>query len=167
MALPLMISLLWFSTYQKAIPLVRRIMLVFVVLILINNTYINTRLFYASKTSWEADKYMANRIAERIYRLDPTTDNGMIKVAFIGDYQHPENNLFYQSEVFGASFFYWDAGSPVRKLVLLKTIGINDFVVANKADYTYLSGEISKMPVWPQKGSVAIMDDIVFVKLSE
>ncbi len=166
MPLALMIGMLWFLVYRKAGPFFRRILLLFVVLILINNAYINTRLFFASKTAWEADKAMAHRIAERIYKLNPKIEDGTIRVAFIGDYQPTENHLFLKSEVFGASFFHWDTGLNWRKFLLLKTLGYNEFIEATpqKDDYFDL---VDNMPAWPHIGSVALYEDIVVVKLSD
>jgi hypothetical protein len=167
MSLPLMIALLWFATYQKAGAIIRRMMLVAVVLIFINNTYINTRLFYASQTAWAADKVMAASIAERVYQLNPITKNEKISIAFIGDYKHKENHLFFQSNVFGTSFFNWDTDQSFRKFALMKTMGFNNFVEANIHEYQKHYDEIAKMPTWPLQGSVVLIKGLVIVKLSQ
>ena len=167
MSLPLMIAMLWFSTYQRAGKLARRLMLLSVILILVNNSYINTRLFYASNTSWESDKALAHRIAERINSLNPKHKNGLIQVAFVGDLEQSQNQLFLKSEVFGASFFNWEPGDSVRKFVLMKIVGHSNFTNPSQSDYEYLFDEISRMPFWPDNGSVKLFDDIVVVKFSE
>jgi uncharacterized membrane protein YqhA len=167
MSLPVMIAILWFSTYQRAGKLVRRVMLLIVIFILINNSFINTRLFYASNTSWEADKALAHRIAERINSLDSKHKNGLIQVAFVGDLQQSQNQLFLKSDVFGASFFNWEAGDPRRTFALMKIVGHSNFTNPSQSDYGLLFDEISKMPSWPDNGSVKLFDDIVVVKFSE
>jgi hypothetical protein len=167
MSLPLMIAMLWFLTYQRVGKLARRVMLLMVIFILINNSYINTRLFYASNTSWESDKALAHRIAERINSLNPKHKNGLIQVAFVGDLEQSQNQLFLKSEVFGASFFNWEPGDLRRKFALLKIVGHSNFTNPSQSDYECLFDEISKMPSWPDNGSVKLFDDIVVVKLSE
>jgi len=167
MSLPLMIAMLWFFAYQRSGALMRRGMLFLVLIILINNTYINTRLFYSSATTWEADKTMAHSIAERIYRLNPKTENGVIRVAFIGDYEHPENHLFFRSNVFGSSFFHQDSGNTDRIFALLKTVGVQNFEKPERMDFAEYRNEIAKMPAWPFDGAIAEVDGIVVVKLSD
>jgi hypothetical protein len=74
--------------------------------------------------------------------------------------------LFLTSNVFGASFFSWDTGLNWRKVLLMKTLGYNEFIEATpqKDDYFDL---VDNMPAWPHIGSVALYDDIVVVKLSD
>lgn len=167
MAFPLMLGLLWAFGYDYSARWFKNLMLLFAFYILINNTFINTRLFYASKVSWEADRNMAVRISNRIYDLDLPENKSTIPVVFVGSYQHPSNVLFLRSDIHGASFFMWDNGASYRIRAFFKTLGITNL---NIIDYSYaqhLSGEISKMPSWPDKGSVKMIENIIIVKLSE
>jgi hypothetical protein len=167
LGLPLMIALLWLFVYRSAGKVLKGILVAGVIIIFLNNTQINTRLFFSSYVSWQADRDMANRITERIYSLDPPETNGLVKVAFIGSYKHPKNTFFIQSDVFGASFFGWDNGNPGRINSFFKTLGINNLEMAEITHSEELDKQIVQMPEWPSKGSVKLIDDVVFVKLSE
>lgn len=167
LGLPLMISLLWLFVYRSAGKVLRGFLVVGAIIILLNNTHINTRLFFSGYVSWQADRDMANRIIERIYNLDPPEKNGLVKVTFIGSYQHPRNTLFVQSDVFGASFFGWDNGNSDRIRNLFKTLGVNNIQMVSIKHTDKLDEQIELMPEWPSKGSVKLVDNVVFVKLSD
>ena len=167
MSFPLMIGILWWITYQQSGSILRKIMLLAAIVLIINNTYNNTRLFYATHTSWQADRDIANRIIERAYALDPPKVDGCINFVFIGHYHHTSNRLFIKSDVHGASFFEWDMGVPERMNFLFKTMGINEIQVVSKEQVNNIGYELKLMPCWPEKGSVALFDGIVVVKLSE
>lgn len=111
---------------------------------------------------------MANRIIERIYTLDLPVGKEKIPIAFIGKYQFEENQLFLKTkDVFGASFFEWDNGNPYRMNLLFKTVGENNFEVVLPDENNQLLMKSKEMPCWPYNGSVAYMEDVVVVKLSE
>jgi hypothetical protein len=163
----LMIALLWLTEYRQAGAFLRRLMFLFALLILINNTWINTRFFYATYTSWQADRDIATRIIERIYQLDPHKNQGEIKVAFSGNYAHQQNELFFKSETHGASFFEWNPGEPYRISPFFKTTGVNEIKTVSLNLLKDYKSEIEVMPSWPDYGSVKLFDDIVVVKFSE
>lgn len=165
MALPLMIALLWLFTYQQAGSFLRKILLVAAITVLINNTYLNTRLFYSTYVTWQADRDLANRIIERIYNLDPPLVNGKIQVAFVGYKHRKANDLFFNSEIHGASFFEWGFGHPGRINDLFRTNGIEELNPI--FGFEGIKANIKSMPAWPSKGSVGLVDNIVIVKLSE
>lgn len=167
MSLAMMTAILWLLVYRHAGAILRRIMVVAAFIILINNTHINTRLFYSSYVSWQADREMANRIIERVHSLDPHSKNDKIQIAFVGGYQHPSNELFVQSDVHGASFFGWDGGNPWRIRDFFRTIGVNELNIVQYENLGYLKEKIEAMPAWPAKGSVKLIDNIVIVKLSD
>jgi hypothetical protein len=165
--LTLMIALLWLTEYRQAGAFLRRLMFLVALLILINNTWINTRFFYATYTSWQADRDIATRIIERIYQLDPPKTDGKIKVAFSGNYSHPQNELFFKSETHGASFFEWNPGDPYRISPFFKTTGVSELNTVSLDLLKDHNAEIEAMPSWPNYGSVKLFDDIVLVKFSE
>jgi hypothetical protein len=166
MAYPLMMAAVWLIVYRAVPSYLQKIILVAAFLVLINNTFINTRLFYAAHTSWQADRDMANRIVERIYSLDPPAKNGRIKVAFIGMYRHDSNELFFHKDTHGASFFSWNQGVPGRMKSLLRTAGINTIDIVHAGELSNYTDIIANMSGWPDKGAVKVHEDIVFVKLS-
>jgi len=167
MSLAMMTAILWVLVYRHAGSILRRIMVVAAFIVLINNTYINTRLFYSSYVSWQADRDMANRIIERVYNLDPPVKNGKIQISFVGNYNHPKNELFVQSDVHGASFFGWDGGNPWRMRDFFRTVGINELNIVLYENLGFMNAKIEAMPKWPSKGSVKLIDNIVIIKLSD
>lgn len=167
MAFPLMLGLLWAFSYRQSAKWLRSLMLVFTFYILINNTYTNTRLFYASKVSWEADRNMAVRITSRIYDLELPDKEEQIKVVFTGSYQHPPDVLFIRSDIHGSSFFNWDHGASYRIREFFKTLGIHDLKIIDYSRLQHLTPAVNEMPAWPAPGSVKLVGGIVIVKLSE
>jgi len=166
MSLPLMTGMLGFFVFSQSGKRLRKLMLFIIFALLINNTYINTRLFYSSYVSWQADKVMAIRIAERIYDFDPPKKNGRIHVVLVGSFVHQSNNLFYKSDVHGASFFQWDHGSPYRVESFFKTLGMNEFKFVLPQRMSGFEEKIKQMPSWPEKGSVDVFEGQIVLKLS-
>jgi hypothetical protein len=167
MAFPLLLAMLWWLVYTQIRQSGKKIMLVLAFVLFITNTGITTRLFYSSWVAWQADRDMANRIYERICNLDLPDNGKPIEVAFLGKYDHPGNALFIKSDIFGASFFGWDNGNPIRILFLFKTMGINNLRMAsNMKTKVSLSDTVQKLPCWPFKGSVCFYENVVIVKLS-
>jgi hypothetical protein len=167
LALPLLLGIFWWLSYQYLNHWLKKLMLIAVAFLFVNNSYQTTRMFYTTYVNWQADRDMANRIIERIYSLDlPKSDQ--IQVAFIGKYDHPGNELFFKTnDIFGTSFFYWDNGHPDRINALFKTAGINNLRVVSQNVREKISESVTSMPCWPRKGSVALRGNIVVVKLSD
>jgi Glucosyl transferase GtrII len=166
-ALPLLLGSLWWFAIQKSGEILKRILIIVTVFIFIINVYSTTRLFYSSYVAWQADRDIANRIAERICSLDIDEKLTKIPVAFIGRYQHETNELFLSDDVFGASFFHWDNGNPYRMVFFMRTLGISNIVVADKEQNDKALKIYPNMPKWPKKGSVINFEDVVIVKLSD
>lgn len=167
MAFPLMMALVWMLLVHQAPVILKRIVTVLAFVLLISHFYGNTRLFYASYASWQADKVMAARIAERIMMLDVPGKYTKPRVAFVGQYARQQNTLFMKSEVLGASFFEWDNGNPPRIKGLFRTMGMEEMELVEPEEIKTLKRQIAEMPSWPRKGSVALVDGIVVVKLSD
>lgn len=166
MAFPLMMGIVWMLLADQAHVIMKRVLVVLAFVLLLSHFYWNTRLFYASYTSWQADKVMAARISERIMQLDISNKYENPRVAFVGRYVRQHNVMFIKSAVIGASFFEWDKGNSERIKSLFRTMGIEDLNLVTPDELEPLQNQIDKMPVWPRKGSVAIFGDIVVVKLS-
>ncbi|MBN1924563.1 MAG: glucosyltransferase domain-containing protein [Prolixibacteraceae bacterium] len=167
LALPFMLAMLWFISFHFLNKWGKRVLLVCAVGFFLINANINTRLFYSTYVAWQADRDMANRIVERIYNLDINQKQKKVPLAFIGQYKHQTNELFYKSDVFGASFFSWGNGRSDRMISLIRYIGEDRFIAAPKNKVKSLKGEFEKMPVWPYKGSVRKINGVVVVKLSD
>ncbi len=167
MAFPLMMAMVWMLLTHLAPAYIRRLVVVFAFVLLISHFYWNTRLFYASYASWQADKVMAARIAERITLLDYPGKYSKPRVAFVGHFARQQNPLFIKSEVLGASFFEWDKGNPPRIKGLFRTMGMEEMELVSPKELKPIENQIAEMPSWPRKGAVALIGDIVVVKLSE
>jgi hypothetical protein len=167
MAFPLMMAMVWMLLVHQAPVILKRVVTILAFVLLISHFYWNTRLFYASHASWQADRVMAARIAERIMLLDLPGKYTKPKVAFVGHYALQQNTLFIKSEVLGASFFEWDNGNPPRIKGLFRTMGIEEMELVSPQELMKIKNQIAEMPSWPRKGSVALIGDIVVVKLSE
>jgi len=167
MAFPLMMAMVWMLLVHQAPVILKRVVTVLAFVLLVSHFYWNTRLFYASHASWQADRVMAARIAERIMLLDLPGKYTKPKVAFVGHYALQQNTLFIKSEVLGASFFEWDNGNPPRIKGLFRTMGIEEMELVSPQELMKIKNQIAEMPSWPRKGSVALIGDIVVVKLSE
>lgn len=166
MAIPLMVALLWWLVSGYSGRLLRISLLIVALIILVNNTYINTRLFYASYVSWQADRDLAIRVLDRVEQLNPPFIDGKINVAFTGPHQYEQNELFFSSDTHGASFFEWGKGRTKRIESLYKTMGINHLSVISIKNISNCSDTILKMPFWPIAGSVRLCDSVVVVNFS-
>ncbi len=166
MAIPLMVAILWWLVAGYSGRLLRIGLLIAALIILVNNTYINTRLFYASYVSWQADRDLAIRVLDRVEQLNPPFVEGKIRVAVAGPHQYETNELFFSSDTHGASFFEWGKGRTKRIESLYKTMGINHLSVISIKNISNCSDTILKMPFWPIAGSVRLCDSVVVVNFS-
>lgn len=166
MAIPLMTAILWLITVKNSGRLLTIGMSVFALIILLNNTYINTRLFYASYVSWQADRDLAIMVLDRVEQLNPPFIDGKIKVAFAGPHQYEQNELFFSSDTHGASFFEWGKGRSNRIEYLYKTMGINHLNVISLKHVSNYREKLAKMPFWPLPGSVVLSDSVVLVNFT-
>lgn len=167
-ALPLSMALVWWLLYTRVAAWGKNILLALCFFLLMSNTIAITRLFHATYVSWQADRDMANRIYERICSLESDDSGKTRAVVFVGIFERAANPLFAKSEVFGASFFSWDRGSPYRIQPFFNTIGINDLrIIPSEKLIKTQRDTLEKIPVWPRKGSVCLIDTLVVVKLGK
>lgn len=166
MALPLMMGMMWWFVYREAGLWLRKALIAAVLVIFIGNIQKNTRMFYSSFVSLEADRVMVSRIVSRIDKLKLQPVEGHIQVAFIGIYQHPPNALFFNSGVHGNSFFQVNFRESERLKALLKISGFNKSKVIPQSEFQNDS-IVQAMPSWPAQGSVQQVDATAVVKLSE
>ena len=120
-------------------------------------------MFYGNYVRYTADKELGAQIIEQ---LEKDGINYADKpILFVG---HTERRLYAadSDRVQSASFFEWDDGNNNRMHDFLRAEGYNTL---KPADYLKAKGyERSKsMPCWPEEGSVAAIDDVIIVKLSE
>ena len=83
-----------------------------------------------------------------IYVADPAFDRHT-PIFFVGAYQPPNVWAPPNSEVFGASFFSWGDGDPVRIVSFFKVSGIADLRLAKWPMWATYRNEAASLPVWP------------------
>lgn len=126
---------------------------------------INT-LFAASHLALQADRVLAGRILERIAEAKATTGVEELKyMEVVGYIDRSPTRLIPKLETFGASFFEWDQGNTNRVLLFLRTLGYQELQALPIGERSKIMEPASKMPVWPDKGSVQMIDDTVVLKL--
>jgi hypothetical protein len=122
-------------------------------------------LFASSAFAYEEDKFLAGQLVQRIEEekaISGTSDIAYLEL--VGFVDSPSTPLASRIENIGTSFFGWDQGNPSRAAAFLKTLGYDDLeglLLERRANYVTL-GE--SMPVWPEPGSVQIVDDVVLIK---
>lgn len=123
------------------------------------------RLFASSHLSLQADRLLAVQLIDEIQEAKEVTGIKDVRyLHIIGYIERPPTELMPKIETFGASFFEWDGGNVGRVILFLNTIGYNElgFLPANRQAEMLQFTE--SMPIWPEKGSVKIVDDTVLVK---
>lgn len=122
-------------------------------------------LFASSAFAYEEDKFLASQLVQRIEQEKAkagTTD--VVYLELVGFVDRPSTQLVSRIENIGASFFGWDGGNPSRAAAFLRTLGyqgLEGLPLERRSDYVP-AGE--SMPVWPEPGSIKIMDDVVVIK---
>ncbi|GAN77910.1 glucosyltransferase domain-containing protein [Acidisphaera rubrifaciens] len=124
-----------------------------------------SRLFYADSAALSADLLLGNRVVETIYRTDPGFDAARVPVWFAG--APAIHNVWRGADydVFGASFFTWDGGNPMRIGAFLKVAGIADLRLASPADIARIRPAVASLPVWPDPRAVCLIDGVLVVRL--
>jgi hypothetical protein len=122
-------------------------------------------LFGSSHLALQADRVLASQLIERI-ELEKA-DTGISDVKYlevVGYYSRPSTPLMPKTETFGASFFEWDQGNPRRIVLFLQTLGYFGLQAAPSDKRIQMIEYADSMPLWPEKGSIQIIDEVVLVK---
>lgn len=123
------------------------------------------RLFGASHLALQADRLLASRLVERIDMARAGAPEPEVRyLEIIGYPDRPATELMPKLETFGASFFDWDMGNPQRAILFLQTIGYTGLQALPAERRLDMVVVADAMPVWPQAGSVRIVDEAVLVK---
>lgn len=128
------------------------------------NAWICSALFYADTLARERDELMVAQIVSRIGEVAPAS--GPLRFTAIGSWKHEKMGAARRVEVFGTSFFEQDGGNVYRIGTYLRLKGIKDLWPITASSIPEHAAEIDKMPVWPAAGSVAMVGNVLAVKLS-
>jgi hypothetical protein len=125
-------------------------------------------LFASSHMALEEDRLLASRLIGRIEEAQVEDGSQPLKfIEIIGYYGRPSTQLIPKIETFGASFFEWEEGSPIRISYFLQTLGFPPLEHLTVNQRAQMVSVAETMPVWPEKGSVKIVNDVVLVKFRD
>jgi hypothetical protein len=139
-------------------------------LICIANIYFITNLFYSNYKIYTHDKDTARKMDALIYSKYPNFDPAVNYVYFYGyfPYEHHQKYRLDKSEAFGGSLFSWDNGDNFRIINFFSFTDINDYkMIDNKEVFLKVKDSIEPMPVWPNRESVKMINDVIVVKLGK
>lgn len=166
LALILFISFIWYLlyyTFEK--KLFRYLIVLFGLFMSINQAQSVSQLFYSDFNRYQEDVKLAHQIGYQIQELNiGETPNQ--PVVFIGSHARKKQDNIIKQEVLGYSFFEWDSGNPTRMMNFMKSLGYNYFAPTEEQRKLALHYS-NEMPVWPYRGSVALVEDLIIVNLSE
>lgn len=139
-------------------------------IVAMSNIYFITLLFFSNYKIANHDKEIARKIDSAIQTKYPDFDPNVNYVYFFGSLPYGEHEKFRlpNSEIFGGSFFLWDNGSNNR---IINFIKFNDIAyykeIDNKETFLKIKDSIESMPVWPKKGFIKMIDDVVIIRLGK
>ncbi len=126
--------------------------------------WISTALFYSDALARQRDSVLAGRFVNRVESVGRQKFGKLIPVVVVGAWSHEAKGPARQVAIFGESFF-GHGGNSTRIGHYLRLQGLGDIKIAN---ITRLQGKLDRindMPSWPAAGSVAVVDDVVVVKM--
>jgi hypothetical protein len=90
-------------------------------------------------------------------------------VYFHGFYDYEKYQVFRleKSEVFGGSIFQWGEADNYRVNNFFKLSNIADFNMVNKEQYESIKDSINDLPVWPNEGSIKMINGVAVFKIGQ
>jgi hypothetical protein len=172
-ALPLSISFLVFCTlYLVKNSKVKNSIRALSIIAIFFNIVSVTKLTFIDSNSWSSDKMLATLMINRVYslkNLDEVISNndGKIPVHLIGYKVREENQYFSPRENIGRSFFYWGNNELLNISNLFSSLGFGEFQFADLKVVRKHLDEVRSMGFWPDKSSVKVIENIVYIKISD
>jgi hypothetical protein len=155
---------------------------------IIVGAFISNSLFYTDALAREQDRVLAINLIQRInnrldmqpsnngmagikknirpissYSNDGWRNDGWVKFAIVGI--HHTTQPVKEIEMFGLSFFSLDAFRVNHYLNILGMTDLTPIPITNMSLEEVMAAQA--MPVWPATNSVALVDDLLIIKLSE
>jgi hypothetical protein len=140
-----------------------------VILIIICNIYFITSLFYACNKIYLYDKRNAEKMYDLLLKKYPNFETTEKVVYFHGFYDFEKHQVFRleRSEIFGGSIFQWGEADNYRVNNFFKLSNIADFNMVNKEQYETIKDSIDSIPVWPNEGSVKMINGVAIIKIGD
>ncbi|MCO6523347.1 MAG: glucosyltransferase domain-containing protein [Snodgrassella sp.] len=126
-----------------------------------------SNLFYADYISYKKDYRLASAIANDIATELNVSLESPVKVYFFGALDIKRVNRPKNSDMFGASFLNWDHGNSGRISAFMNKAEIANIVPASYDEIKSDLNAVYAAPIWPQKGSILQIKDVVVVKLGQ
>jgi hypothetical protein len=127
--------------------------------------WISVSLFYTDHLVRQRDQMLATRIMVRVDQILPNPPPARVPFVVVGLLPATDVGVFHKVEIFGDSFFEHDGGDPWRVAAYLRTLGIDSLEPHPLTDANSYRPAIEAMPVWPAVGSVAIVGNLLVIKL--
>jgi len=115
----------------------------------------------------KSDLLLATSLHERFTQLPDFNNQAVYALAIFGGHHYPAPYRAPASSTVGASFFGWDGGNHFRITRYLNALGLSQVRPATEEEIDGAVMQLSRMPVWPARDSVALSDGVLLVRLGE
>ncbi|MBS0967668.1 hypothetical protein CYR40_21885 [Chimaeribacter arupi] len=141
--------------------------ILFSAIILLIGSASASQLFYSDYMSEKADSLLATQITTQIYQTYPDFNAETTGIYFFG--MPKRDNIWKKpnSDVFGYSFFTWDGGNNARMIAYYRALGIASLHKASETQLSTVREQAKTLPVWPAAGSIAMINNVLVIKLGE
>jgi len=169
LAIPLVLSGVIFLSLQISYKPIKLIIIILTISCSFQFFSINSRFAFSDQMNWLADRELSLRILEKMdelqVRLPLKQKSETWPVVLVGKHLWPVSAFMVNKETIGMSFYAWDGGNISRFITFIRTLGAHDYREARLNEQKKVMEKAAKMPIWPDAGSVAIVDNIIVVKL--
>lgn len=131
------------------------------------SAWICTALSYSNEIAFRRDVIMGTRLMSRIEAVGRPAFGSRLPIALVGHWTHQNEGMAYRVEMAGDSFFEHDDGNVFRVRDFLKYLGLQGVVGVPLAHVWNEKAAITAMPSWPAENSVAVVGDVIVVKLGD
>ena len=136
--------------------------------LLVVQCLIATSNYYAARQfNFRSDQLVASSIVSAIINSDSTSDQRpAAPVRYLATSGSLSREVPYRTAWYstaGSSFFNWDNGNAGRMVAWLRAMGIDDLKPLPVGSQQRFNGILESMSVWPQPGSIRVVDQVVLV----
>ncbi|PQL92480.1 hypothetical protein C4S76_10405 [Apibacter adventoris] len=131
------------------------------------NVLFITQLYYSQKRVRDFEVIEANKMDLIIRTKYPEFKENINPVYFHGGLEKANRFKLNNSEVFGGSFLQWNGGNNGLILGFFRYYNIANYKMIEKDDFIKIKDSINNMPIWPDYGSVKMVEGVVIIKLGE
>jgi hypothetical protein len=137
----------------------------YLVVLVFLGVWVSTTLFYSDHVMRERDRVLGASLMARLEEF--RTPGEPLTFTLVGKLEPVPGVPVRRVEVFGASFFDWDQGNVFRVHSFLRILGAHYLTPVDIAHLPDVALKAEAMPTWPARGSVAMVDGVAVIKLSQ